>query len=157
MSLTKQDIKEIKTAISDEIESFAIITSKTFDVMEKGFREEHEYNQKQFENIDKRFENIDKRFENIDKRFENIDKRFDTVDKRFDTVDKRFDANDSAHRNMNARLDLIETDVSNLRSLHDEVRELRSLLEKAVTRHEYIVLEKRLTRIEKHLNLSPIR
>ncbi|OIP06291.1 hypothetical protein AUK41_03100 [Candidatus Berkelbacteria bacterium CG2_30_43_20] len=143
MSLTKQDIKEIKTAISDEIESFAIITSKTFDVMEKGFREEHEYNQKQFENIDKRFENIDKRFENIDKRF--------------DTVDKRFDANDSAHRNMNARLDLIETDVSNLRSLHDEVRELRSLLEKAVTRHEYIVLEKRLTRIEKHLNLSPIR
>ena len=150
MSLTKQDIKEIKTAISDEIESLAIIISKTFDVMEKGFREEHEYNQKQFENIDKRFENIDKRFENIDKRFENIDKRFDTVD-------KRFDANDSAHRNMNARLDLIETDVSNLRSLHDEVRELRSLLEKAVTRHEYIVLEKRLTRIEKHLNLSPIR
>jgi len=143
MSLTKQDIKEIKTAISDEIESLAIIISKTFDVMEKGFREEHEYNQKQFENIDKRFENIDKRFENIDKRF--------------DTVDKRFDANDSAHRNMNARLDLIETDVSNLRSLHDEVRELRSLLEKAVTRHEYIVLEKRLTRIEKHLNLSPIR
>jgi len=143
MSLTKQDIKEIKTAISDEIESLTIIISKTFDVMEKGFREEHEYNQKQFENIDKRFENIDKRFENIDKRF--------------DTVDKRFDANDSAHRNMNARLDLIETDVSNLRSLHDEVRELRSLLEKAVTRHEYIVLEKRLTRIEKHLNLSPIR
>jgi len=143
MSLTKQDIKEIKTAISDEIESLAIIISKTFDVMEKGFREEHEYNQKQFENIDKRFENIDKRFENIDKRF--------------DTVDKRFDANDSAHRNMNARLDLIETDVSNLRSLHDEVRELRSLLEKAVTRHEYIVLEKRLTRIEKYLNLSPIR
>jgi len=143
MSLTKQDIKEIKTAISDEIESFAIITSKTFDVMEKGFREEHEYNQKQFENIDKRFENIDKRFENIDKRF--------------DTVDKRFDANDSAHRNMNARLDLIETDLSNLRSLHGEVRELRRLLDKAVTRREFIVLEKRLTRIEKYLNLSPIR
>jgi len=143
MSLTKQDIKEIKTAISDEIESLAIIISKTFDVMEKGFREEHEYNQKQFENIDKRFENIDKRFENIDKRF--------------DTVDKRFDANDSAHRNMNARLDLIETDLSNLRSLHGEVRELRRLLDKAVTRREFIVLEKRLTRIEKYLNLSPIR
>jgi len=143
MSLTKQDIKEIKTAISDEIESLTIIISKTFDVMEKGFREEHEYNQKQFENIDKRFENIDKRFENIDKRF--------------DTVDKRFDANDSAHRNMNARLDLIETDLSNLRSLHGEVRELRRLLDKAVTRREFIVLEKRLTRIEKHLNLSPIR
>ena len=150
MSLTKQDIKEIKTAISDEIESLTIIISKTFDVMEKGFREEHEYNQKQFENIDKRFENIDKRFENIDKRFENIDKRFDTVD-------KRFDANDSAHRNMNARLDLIETDLSNLRSLHGEVRELRRLLDKAVTCREFIVLEKRLTRIEKHLNLSPIR
>jgi len=143
MSLTKQDIKEIKTAISDEIESLTIIISKTFDVMEKGFREEHEYNQKQFENIDKRFENIDKRFENIDKRF--------------DTVDKRFDANDSAHRNMNARLDLIETDLSNLRSLHGEVRELRRLLDKAVTRREFIVLEKRLTRIEKYLNLSPIR
>lgn len=129
MSLTKQDLKEIKTAISDEIESLAIITSKTFDVMEKSFKEEHEYNQKQFENIDKRFKNID----------------------------KRFDANDSAHRSMNARLDLIETDLSNLRSLHSEVRELRSLLVKAVTRHEFIMLEKRLTRIEKHLNLSPLR
>lgn len=122
MSLTKQDIKIIKTTISDEIESLAIITSKTFDSMEKGFREEHEYNQKQFENID-----------------------------------KRFDANDSAHRSMNARLDLIETDLSHLRSLHAEVREIRRMLENAVTRHEFKVFEKRLVRVEKHLNLSPLR
>lgn len=53
-----------------------------------------------------------------------------------------------------ARLDLIETDLSNLRNLHKEIRMIRELLDEIVTRQEFEKLEKRLLRVEQHLGLA---
>lgn len=139
MSLTKEDLSAIKEIVSDDFNMLAEITSNTFDVMEK------------------RFAKMDVRFDAVDKRFDAVDKRFDAVDKRFVAVDKRFDSNDASHRNISAHLDLIETDLSSLRSLHTEVREIRRMLENAVTRQEFKAFEIRLVRVEKQLKLSSAR
>ncbi|KKP89076.1 MAG: hypothetical protein UR93_C0003G0013 [Berkelbacteria bacterium GW2011_GWA2_35_9] len=118
MSLTKQDLKDIKgivkETVSTEIDSFAIVVAKGFDEVHSKLREH---------------------------------------DKRFEKIDERFDQNDSAHRSINARLDLIETDLSSLRSLHNEVKEIRVLLENTPSKEEFRLLNKRLFRVEKHLGL----
>lgn len=86
--------------------------------------------------------------------FDHVDKRFNHIEKRLDTHDKRFDQHDQQFRNINARLDLIEIDLSNLRNLHKEVREIRELLDEVVTRSEFTKLEKRLARVERHLGFA---
>ena len=116
--------KTVKDIVSKEVESLAIITNKTFIVMEK--------------------------------RFEKIDKSFEKIDQRFEKIDLRFDANDSAHRSINARLDLIETDLSNLRNLVHEVQQIRKMLENTPTKDEVGIIHKRLLRVEKHLGLNKI-
>ncbi len=119
MSLTKQDIGEIKTVVNDVVENkidkFAIVVARGFEEVQEKLKEH---------------------------------------DKRFDAVDKHFDKNDSAHRSINARLDLIETDLSNIRNLQNEVRHIRDLLSVVTTRTEFSKLEARLIKVERHLGIA---
>ena len=55
MSLTQQDLSAIKTIVSEEVDSLAVVTNTGFEAMEK-----------RFVKIDQRFEKVDQRFEKID-------------------------------------------------------------------------------------------
>ena len=88
--LTKKDLSKIKNVVHDEVENLARIVARGFEA-------------------------VDKRFEQIDKRFEAVDKRFEAVDKRFEAADKRFELIAASLMNINARLDVIEGDVSYIR------------------------------------------
>ena len=127
--MDKKDLKEIRGVVSQEIDKFAVIVAKGFD-------------------------SIQDKLEEHDKRFDEHDKRFESIDKRFDEHDKRFDANDSSHRNINARLDLIETDLAALKDLPEEIRSIRRVLDEVITRAEFNKLEKRLLKVEQQLGLA---
>lgn len=63
MSLTKQDLKSIKTVVSEivseEVNGLAVTTQDSFVAM------------------DRKFASIDKRFESIDQRFEKVEDKLD--------------------------------------------------------------------------------
>lgn len=104
-------------------------------------------------------------------RFDEVDKRFEEVDKKFDSIDNRFDQSDAKHRHTHARLDIIENDVSLIKDGHnrlfkqvqriddnqakliDEVKEIRRLFTKMVSREEFETLSDRILKVEKHLGL----
>lgn len=69
---------------------------------------------------------------------------FDKVSKQFKQVDGRF-------LTVNSRLDLIEKDLSSLKS---EVRWLRESLSETITRKEYRELDRRLHQVELKLKIS---
>lgn len=87
------------------------------------------------------------------KRFINdaVEELAQLVSKGFTDVYKRFDQNDAAHRQMNARLDLIERDLSDLKK---EVTAIRRQLETVITRDEFEAALVRLSRVEKELHLT---
>jgi len=136
MSLTKQNLKSIKGIVTEEVTK---VVNKEVEGLAIA--------------VARGFQDVHKKFDQIDKRFEQVDKRFEQVDKRFEHVDKRFDSNDASHRNINARLDLIETDLSSLRNLLSEVKEIRRLLDNHTRKEDLEKLGKRLLRVEKHLGL----
>lgn len=80
-----------------------------------------------------------------------VAKQFSRIDKRFDQIDKRFEQIDAQFRSVNARLDRLELDVANLTEI---VKEMRIILNEAVTWEEHKRLEKRILRLERHLGLS---
>lgn len=88
----------------------------------KEFRGEVNY---KFGVVFENFEQIDKRFEGVDKRFQKVDDRFDKIDERFQKVDERFD-----------RVD-------------DDLHIIKNDLKEKVSRDEFVVLEKRLSHLEK--------
>ncbi len=81
-----------------------------------------------------------------------------TVARSFSALEKKVDdgfaQNKLEHDRMNARLSMMETDLSDLRQLRQEVQAIRSLLDKVVTRREFESLEKRLARVERHLGIK---
>ena len=129
MSLTKQNLKSIKGIVTEEVTK---VVNKEVEGLAIA---------------------VARGFQDVHKKFDQIDKRFEQVDKRFEHVDKRFDSNDASHRNINARLDLIETDLSSLRNLLSEVKEIRRLLDNHTRKEDLEKLGKRLLRVEKHLGL----
>lgn len=82
-----------------------------------------------------------------------VAKGFEGNDRQFQRVFKRLDQNDAAHRRFDARLDVIEHDITDLREMRNEILEIRALLEEVVTRKEFEKLEKRLNRVEQQLGL----
>ena len=80
-----------------------------------------------FDSVDKRFEQVDQRFDSVDKRFEQVDKRFEQVDKRFDNLENRMEAG-FAH--VNARLDTIRHDISDLPAMRASLRDLHQRVER---------------------------
>jgi len=87
-----------------------------------------------FDSVDKRFEQVDQRFDSVDKRFEQVDKRFEQVDKRFEQVDKRFDnlenRMEAGFAHVNARLDTIRHDISDLPAMRASLRDLHQRVER---------------------------
>lgn len=70
----------------------------------------------------------------VDKRFEAVDKRFELVDRRLENLTQaliRFiRATDDNFRHVNARLDRIRDDISDLPVIREELRGLRSRVER---------------------------
>lgn len=92
MSLTKEDLKNIKDIFKDE-----------FISINNNFKE-----------IGKKFKQIDNKFEQIDKRFEQIDKRFEQIDIRFEQIELRLTSHESIFLKIYNQLDSIEDKVINL-------------------------------------------
>ena len=79
------------------------------------------------------------------------DAQFGLVFKRLDEHDKRFDSHDNHFRQINTRLDVIEIDLADVRK---ELISIRQALDEIVTHREFDSLEKRVTRLERQLNLK---
>ncbi len=75
--------------------------------------------------IDNLREDMDARFEQVDARFEQIDVRFEQVDARFEQIDVRFE------------------------QVFDELHVIRNDLKEKVGRDEFVLLEKRVSALEK--------
>ena len=93
------------------------------------FKTEMDY---KFETVFEKFNEVDKRFDEVDKRFEKVDKRFDEVDKRFEKVDEQF-----------------KQDGAQFDEVKDELRVIRNELKEKVSRDEFVLLEKRVLKLEK--------
>ena len=94
MSLTKQDLKDIKgivkETVSAEIDDFAVIVAK-------GFNEVHD---KLIEH-DQRFESIDQKLEKHDQKFEEHDDRFNYLSQKMDQNHRKVIEKISHHLNFN--------------------------------------------------------
>jgi len=82
-----------------------------------------------------------KGFENIDKRFDTVDKRFGKTDSRIDNIEQKMERGFS---NVNARLDMIERDV----------RDIRAKLSINISHEEYLEIDERLTIIEEKMKIK---
>lgn len=81
MMLTKSDLTQIKTVISEVVDD-------RLKKQLKPISDKLSTHEAKFDQIDKQFDKIDKRFEQVDQQFKKIDKRFGKIDKQFNKVNK---------------------------------------------------------------------
>ncbi len=109
------------------IEKLAQITQQGFAQMEKSMKTG-------FTRVDEQFEEmglmVKQGFDEVDDRFVMFDQRFDGVDKRLDKMDERFDTVDLSLAAINRRL------------------------QQAVYENEFVVLQNRVTTLERHTGLA---
>jgi archaellum component FlaC len=86
MSLTAQDLKDIRTIV---IDAFETLSTPRFD------------------EIDERFKKVDARFENLEVRVGNIKTRVGQIETRLGSIDNRLE-------NIEGRLEALENDVKDL-------------------------------------------
>lgn len=105
MPLTKQDLKAIKTIVSDEINGLAVITHSSFVAVEK------------------RFVKMDERFEKIDERFDAVDQRFEKIDDQLSYQNQKIVQN---HRELSDKIDRVTTMLSeDMEPIYDDVTNLK--------------------------------
>ncbi len=122
MSLTKADLKAIKTVVNEVID---------------------ERVDPRFVSIETRLDIHDKRFDNFDKRFDGYDQRFDGYDRRFDSYDHRFDRIENTIQTLTtSTAQQFDNIVGQLDRIHEEV----SIIKDYVLDHDY-----RITKLEKRL------
>ena len=98
------------------LENLAEKMDEGFKKVDKRFGEaEIHFDKKIDEKIDQLALAVAKGFNEVDERFNEVDERFNEVDERFNEVDERFDKVDEKFGNVNARLDIIETDVKDIK------------------------------------------
>ena len=68
-----------------------------------------------FNEMNDHFGIIDKRLDGIDKRLDGIDERLDGIDERLDGIDERLDTLEGKVKEMDLRLEHVESDVSSLK------------------------------------------
>ncbi len=96
--------------------------------------------------LDKTF---DQKLKPITLHLEQIDKRLGGIDMRLDGMDKRFDGIDKQLVSLDKRLERVENEQKTTNEM------VSILVETAGTHSDHEKLAKRVTRIEKHLGLSP--
>ena len=105
MSLTSDDLADIKQLMESVLSGHTAEINKRFDKFDKHFEEVD----KHLDRVDERLDGIDERLDKADERFDKIDKRLDYMDRRFDEINKRFDENEEVQ---NEILNAIGTDLN---------------------------------------------
>ena len=125
MSLTSDDLADVKQLMESVLSGHTAEINKRFDKFDKHFEEVD----KRLDRIDKRLDKADERFDEIDRRLDNMDRRFDEVNKRLDNMDRRFDENEEVQ---NEILNAIGTDLNRHSARLDDYEDRLKKLEHGV-------------------------
>lgn len=118
MSLTSDDLADVKQLMESVLSGHAAEINKRFDDINK-----------RLDNTDERLDGMDKRFDSINKRLDGMDKRFDDINKRLDSIDKRLDENEEVQ---NEILNAIGTDLNRHSARLDDYEDRLKKLEHGV-------------------------
>jgi len=125
MSLTSDDLADIKQLMESVLSGHTAEINKRFDKFDKHFEEVD----KRLDRVDERLDGIDERLDKADERFDKIDKRLDYMDRRFDEINKRFDENEEVQ---NEILNAIGTDLNRHSARLDDCEYRLKKLERGV-------------------------
>ena len=125
MSLTSDDLADIKQLMESVLSGHAAEINKRFDDINKRFDDIN----KRLDNTDKRLDGMDKRFDSINKRLDGMDERFDDINKRLDSIDKRLDENEEVQ---NEILNAIGADLNRHSARLDDYEDRLKKLERGV-------------------------
>ncbi|MBI3260990.1 hypothetical protein HYZ64_01290 [Candidatus Berkelbacteria bacterium] len=123
MALTKSDLKQVKEIVAEIVETEV---GALADAVQHGFKEVHE---------------------KFDGKFDQLSGGFDGLNQKLDTFREE---NAAAHARFDARLDLLERDVSAIRK---ELVTIRRMLDTVVTQSQLNVVLRRVERMERQLGL----
>ena len=101
MSLTSNDLADIKQLMESVLSGHAAEINKRFDKFDKHFEEVD----KRLDRVDERLDGIDERLDKADERFDEIDRRLDDMDRQFGEINKRLDDMDNRFDEINKRFD----------------------------------------------------
>lgn len=118
MSLTSDDLADVKQLMESVLSGHAAEINKRFDDINK-----------RLDNTDERLDGMDKRFDSINKRLDGMDERFDDINKRLDSIDKRLDENEEVQ---NEILNAIGTDLNRHSARLDDYEDRLKKLEHGV-------------------------
>ena len=139
MSLTSDDLADVKQLMESVLSGHAAEINKRFDDINKrldntderldGMDKHFDSINKRLDDMDERLDDMDKRFDSINKRLDGMDKRFDDINKRLDSIDKRLDENEEAQ---NEILNAIGTDLNRHSARLDDYEDRLKKLERGV-------------------------
>lgn len=118
MSLTSDDLADVKQLMESVLSGHAAEVNKRFDDINK-----------RLDNTDERLDGMDKRFDSINKRLDDMDECFDDINKRLDSIDKRLDENEEVQ---NEILNAIGTDLNRHSARLDDYEDRLKKLERGV-------------------------
>ena len=118
MSLTSDDLADVKQLMESVLSGHAAEINKRFDDVNK-----------RLDGVDERLDGMDERFDSINKRLDGMDKRFDDINKRLDSIDKRLDENEEVQ---NEILNAIGTDLNRHSARLDDYEDRLKKLERGV-------------------------
>ena len=118
MSLTSDDLADVKQLMESVLSSHTAEINKRFDDVNK-----------RLDGVDERLDGMDKRFDSINKRLDGMDERFDDINERLDSIDKRLDENEEVQ---NEILNAIGTDLNRHSARLDDYEDRLKKLERGV-------------------------
>ena len=125
MSLTSDDLADVKQLMESVLSGHAAEINKRFDDINKRLDNTDE----RLDGMDKRFDSINKRLDGMDERLDGMDKRFDDINERLDSIDKRLDENEEVQ---NEILNAIGTDLNRHSARLDDYEDRLKKLERGV-------------------------
>ena len=118
MSLTSDDLADVKQLMESVLSSHTAEINKRFDDINK-----------RLDGMDERLDGMDNRFDDVNKRLDDMDERFDDINKRLDSIDKRLDENEEVQ---NEILNAIGTDLNRHSARLDDCEYRLKKLERGV-------------------------
>ena len=118
MSLTSDDLADVKQLMESVLSGHAAEINKRFDDVNK-----------RLDGVDERLDGMDKRFDSINKRLDGMDERFDDINERLGSIDKRLDENEEIQ---NEILNAIGIDLNRHSARLDDYEDRLKKLERGV-------------------------
>ena len=118
MSLTSDDLADVKQLMESVLSGHAAEINKRFDDVNK-----------RLDGVDERLDGMDKRFDSINKRLDGMDEHFDDINERLGSIDKRLDENEEIQ---NEILNAIGIDLNRHSARLDDYEDRLKKLERGV-------------------------